>query len=327
MTPTAYVPNFNRGALLAELLESLERQTVGCAVVVVDNGSTDGSRELVRERFPWVELIPLPRNRGFGGALNLAIAEHPGDPIILLNNDVRCEPDFIEEMLGAHRDGAEMVAGVLTPYGSPSLIDSAGIVVDRRTLMAFDHLHGEPLASALGSPPPLAPTGGAALYSRAAFEAVDGFDERIHAYYEDLDLGLRLRAEGATCALAYGATGSHRYSATLGAGSGAKYAQTGWSRGYLLRRYGIMRSPVGAMRTLLGEGAICAGQIALDHTGRGAVGRFRGWRDAAGLEQKSLPAEGMIAAPLLSALRRRLRRRRSTAPKDLQPAPFADGRY
>jgi N-acetylglucosaminyl-diphospho-decaprenol L-rhamnosyltransferase len=313
MRPTAYIPNFNGVELLAQLLASLERQTVDLDVVVVDNGSTDDSVAMARSRFPWVNLIPLSRNYGFGGALNLAIAEFPGDPIILLNNDVQCEPDFVAEMLRAAQSGAEMVSGLLTMHGSPGVIDSAGIVADRRTLMAFDYLHGEPLGSAPGMPPPLAPTGGAALYTRSAFEGVGGFDEKIHAYYEDLDLGLRLRASGMDCALAAGATGSHRYSATLGARNGQKYALTGWSRAYLLRRYGVMRSPAAATRTVLGETAICAGQIVLDGTARGALGRLRGWRSATGLDRRPLPDEGLTELPLLSALARRLRRRDSVA--------------
>lgn len=319
MRPTAYIPNFNGRALLAQLLKSLERQSARCDVVVVDNGSTDDSVAMMRERFPWAEVIELSDNRGYGRALNLAVAEYLGDPIIMLNNDVQCEPDFVEEITNELRPGIEMVAGVLTLHGMSNVVDSAGIVADRRTLMAFDYLHGEPLESVLGKQAPLAPTGGAALYARAAFEEVGGFDERIHAYYEDLDLGLRLRAAGASCALASGATGTHRYSATLGAGSGRKYALTGWSRAYLLRRYAVMRNPARAARTLLCEAAICAGQIALDGTARGALGRVRGWREAAGLEQRSLPSEGLIEPPLLSALGQRLRRRGSTTAQTLIP--------
>ena len=313
MQPTIYIPNLNGAARLARLLDSLARQTVEASTVVVENGSSDGSVAMVEERFPPTQVIALERNHGFGAALNLAIAERPGDPILLLNNDVRCDPPFVAEMLAALRPGVEMVAGVLTQDDAPGLIDSAGVVAARDTLMAFDYLHGEPVAAAAEAPPPLAPTGGAALYSRAAFEEIGGFDERIFAYYEDLDLGLRLRAAGAGCALAPGATGRHLYSATLRDRIGDKYALTGWSRGYLLRRYGLMADPRNAARTLLGELAICAGQITLDRTAKGARGRVRGWRDAAGLPPRRLPGERLIEAPLPSALRSRLRRHRSTA--------------
>ncbi len=110
---------------------------------------------------------------------------------------------------------------MLVQERSPRLIDSAGIVADG-TLMGFDYLHGEPLAAALAAADPLGPTGGAALYRRAAFEAVGGFDERIFLYYEDLDLALRIAAAGGRCRLAGEARALHAYSASLGAASGAE---------------------------------------------------------------------------------------------------------
>jgi len=308
MRATIYIPNLNGSARLSLLLESLAAQTAACRVVLVDNGSEDDSIAMTQSRFPSATIVELGRNFGFGPALNRAIAEHGGDPLILLNTDVRCEPDFVAQMLAALDPDVEMVAGTLLKERAPDLIDSAGVVADRRTLMAFDYMNGRPASSLAGAPPPLAPSGGAALYRRAAFESVGGFDEKIFAYYEDLDLGLRLRAAGGRCALAHRARAQHGYSATLGHDPGAKYALTGWSRGYMLRRYGVMANPGGAARTLLCEAAICAGQIVLDRTFRGVSGRLRGWNDAAGLPTRQLP-EGMLALPLATSLNRRLRRR------------------
>jgi N-acetylglucosaminyl-diphospho-decaprenol L-rhamnosyltransferase len=203
LQPTIYIPNLNGSDRLAKLLTSLERQTQSCKAVVVDNGSTDDSVAMVQRGFPEVAIVELGRNLGFGAALNFAIARQSGDPILLVNNDVQCDPGFIAEMLEALQPGIEMVAGVLTQRSAPGMIDSAGIVADRRTLMAFDYLQGRPVSDAARATPPLAPTGGAALYRRETFEQAGGFDERIFAYYEDLDLGLRLRAAGASCALSH----------------------------------------------------------------------------------------------------------------------------
>lgn len=283
MRPAVYIPNFNGGELLGRALASLRAQTREVDVVVVDNASSDGSDELVAERFPEVTLLRLGENLGFGRSLNRAVAAHPGDPVILFNNDAEAEPTFVEALLEGHGDGVDMVAGVLVQERDPGLIDSAGVQADR-TLMGFDHLHGEPLAAALDGPDPLGPTGGAALYRHAAFEAVGGFDERIFLYYEDLDLALRLAARGGHCRLAGEARALHAYSASLGAASGAKYARTGWSRGYMLRRYGVMRDPRLALRTLACEAAICAGQLLRDRTAAGLRGRVRGYRAGAGLE-------------------------------------------
>jgi GT2 family glycosyltransferase len=308
MRPAIYIPTFDGRERLARTLRSLEAQSRPADVVVADNGSSDGTAELLREEFPEVALLGLGENLGFGRALNRAVEEHPADPAILLNNDVEAEPRFVEALLDAAAEGAEMVAGVLVQEAAPGLIDSAGVVADR-TLMGFDYLHGEPLEGVEKAPDPLGPTGGAALYRLDAFRAAGGFDERIFLYYEDLDLALRLRAAGARCRLAPGARAVHAYSASLGAGSGDKYARTGWSRGYMLRRYGTMSSPRDAVRALAAEGAICAGQLLKDRTAKGIGGRLRGWRDGGGLERRPIDEGALLDVSLREALWMRRRRR------------------
>jgi N-acetylglucosaminyl-diphospho-decaprenol L-rhamnosyltransferase len=284
--PAVYIPNYNGGELLARALESLCGQTREVDVVVVDNGSSDGSDEVVAERFPELKLLRLGKNIGFGPALNRAIAAHPGDPLILFNNDAEAEPTFVEALLDGLGEGVDSVAGVLVQERDPGLVDSAGVLADA-TLMGFDHLHGEQLAVLAEAPDPLGPTGAAALYRHDAFTAVGGFDERIFLYYEDLDLALRLAARGGHCRLAGDARALHAYSASLGAASGAKYARTGWSRGYMLRRYGVLRDPRLALRALACEAAICAGQVVRDRTVQGLTGRLRGYRAGAGLPRET----------------------------------------
>ena len=306
--PTVYIPNFNGGKMLSRALASLEAQTRPVEVVVVDNGSSDDSVAIARERFPRVTYMELGRNLGFGNALNRAIGDTDGDPIVLLNNDAECEPGFAAALLDGLDDGVEMVAAVLLQGDDPKLIDSAGVVADK-SLMAFDYLNGRPAEEALGAAPPLGPTGGAALYRRDAFEGVGGFDEHIFLYYEDLDLALRIRAEGGRCRLAPEARALHVYSATLGSNSGAKYAHTGWSRGYLARRYGVMHSPRTTIHCLACEGAICAGQLLLNHTTRGLTARLRGWHDARRLPKLSAPSEELIDLSIVEALRKRKQRR------------------
>jgi N-acetylglucosaminyl-diphospho-decaprenol L-rhamnosyltransferase len=308
MRPTAYIPNLNGASHLRRALSSLRAQTRPIDAVVVDNGSTDESAALAREEFPEVTLLELGRNIGFGPALNHAVAEQPGDPVILLNNDAECEPGFVEAMLDALTDDAQMVAGVLVQERAPELIDSAGVVADR-ALMGFDYLHGEPLEAASGGADPLGPTGGAALYRHAAFEAVGGFDERIFLYYEDLDLALRIAAAGGRCRLAADARALHAYSASLGAASGDKYARTGWSRGYMLRRYGVMGRPRLALRALACEGVLCAGQLLRDRSAKGLGGRLRGWRDAAGLPTRQVGEAPLLDISMREALRLRRQRR------------------
>ena len=290
------------------MLRGLAEQTRPVEVVLVDNGSGDDSVAVARRELPEVRVLELGENLGFGPALNRAVAAHPADHVILLNNDTVPEPRFVEALLDGLGEGVDSVAGVLLQERAPELIDSAGVLADA-TLMGFDYLHGEPATAAQTAAAPLGPTGGAALYRRAAFEAVGGFDERIFLYYEDLDLALRLAAAGGRCQLAPQARAVHAYSASLGAASAGKYARTGWSRGYMLRRYGVMRHPRLALRALACEGALCAGQLLRDRTASGLMGRLRGWRDAAGLEPRDADAAPLLPIGTREALALRRRRR------------------
>ncbi len=305
MLPAIYIPNFNGAARLGGVLRGLGEQTRPVEVVLADNGSSDDSVELARRELPGVKVVELGENLGFGRAINRAVAEVPGDPVILLNNDAVPEPHFAEALLDGLGEGVDSVAGVLLQERAPELIDSAGVVADS-TLMGFDYLHGEPAGAAETAAAPLGPTGGAALYRRATFEAVGGFDERIFLYYEDLDLALRL---GGRCRLAPQARALHAYSASLGAASARKYAWTGWSRGYMLRRYGVMRHPRLALRALAGESALCAGQLLKDHTAAGLKGRLRGWRDAADLEPRDADGAPLLDLSAREALALRRQRR------------------
>lgn len=307
MRPTVYIPNLNASERLARTLESLAEQTVVPRVVVVDNGSSDDSVAMMKKRFPDVTAIALGENIGFGRALNLAIEREPGDPIVLLNNDVVCEPTFIEALLKPAAGGAQTVAAVLLRPDGSGRIDSAGVIADS-ALMGFDYLNGETAKQALGAADPLGPTGGAALIRADLFKRVGGFDERIFLYYEDLDLAFRMRAAGADCSLAPEARAVHDYSQTLGARSSAKYARTGWSRGYMLRRYGVMRRPSLAARAIICEGAICVGQLVRERTLSGLRGRVAGWHAARDLPRREAPATGLSELSVREALT--LRRRR-----------------
>lgn len=310
MALTVYIPTLRAGERLARTLTALESQTERPEVVIADNSDDGSGGALARERFPWVRAVEFGENLGFGKALNRAVREEPGDPIVFLNDDVTAEPGFAEGLARAAESGTEMAAAVLLGERDPGRIDSAGVVADS-TLLGFDYLNGEPVEALAGAADPLGPTGGGALFRREAFEAVGGFDERMFLYYEDLDLALRLRAEGARCKLATDARGVHAYSETMGARSGAKYEMTGWSRGYMLRVYGYGGRPLQLSRAVAGEAAICAGQLLSERTLRGVRGRLRGWRGAGGVARRRPPAEGLLDISLREALSLRRKRHRT----------------
>jgi len=191
MKPTVYIPTLRAGERLARTLAALEEQEPRPEVVIADNSEDGAGGALARERFPWVRAAEFGENLGFGKALNRAVREQPGDPIVFLNDDVTVEPGFVSGLMGALTPEVEMVAAVLLQERQPDRIDSAGVIADK-TLLGFDYLNGEPVSALANAADPLGPTGGAALYRRDAFEAVGGFDERIFLYYEDLDLALRM---------------------------------------------------------------------------------------------------------------------------------------
>lgn len=309
--PTVYIPTLSGGERLAACLEALRAQTVEYKVVVADNGAGEGFAELLDSRFPEVARISFGgRNLGFGAALNRAVAAGGDGPLVFLNDDARAEPDFLEKLLLGWNGGETgMVAGVLLRAAEPELIDSAGIVCDR-SLTAWDYLTGESATTLERAADPLGPTGGGALFDRAAFNAVGGFDERIFLYYEDLDLALRMRIAGHRCRLAPEARALHESSATLGRRAAAKYRQTGFSRGYLLRKYGVMKRPGLALKVLLSDSSAALAQAVLDRSLAGARGRLDGWRSARGTERLDPPAGQLEPARLRRHLEVRLNRRR-----------------
>jgi len=310
-TPSVVIPTFDGRDRLAQALESLEPGRF--EVLVVDNASTDSTGELVRRLFPDVEVIELPENRGFARAANAGAAYATGDPLVFLNNDCVCDPEFVPR-LAARIDAASgvvMSAGVMRSPEQPGLIDTAGICVDS-TLLVYDYLNGEPV-SVLDGPvaDPLGPCGVAAAFDRSAFLDEGGFDETFFAYWEDVDLALRLRVAGGRCALARDARGTHEHSATLGSGSRRKNYLMGFGRAYLLRKWRVL-SAARLPKVLFGELVICAGQAVVDRNLAGVAGRIRGYKAWSGDDGFVYPREfvqdGARQSTLLAnRLRRRLR--------------------
>ena len=242
-TATVVIPTLDARDLLRDALASLERQTVRPAVVVVDNASSDGTAELVRAEFPWARLVVNEENLGFGRAVNRGAAEASSGVLVLLNNDVICEPDFVEricEPFGDERVG--MAAGVLLQARAPDRVDSAGVEVDP-TLRSFDYLWNRPVHELAAARDPLGPCGGAAAYRLSAFRDAGAFDEAFFAYWEDVELALRLKLAGWECRLAPGARALHRHGSTLGASSPAARRLEAFGRGYVLAKYRIRRGP------------------------------------------------------------------------------------
>jgi GT2 family glycosyltransferase len=237
------IPTLDGRERLLRALESLAGQSAD--VVVVDNASSDGTAEAVAERFPAVKVVRNERNLGFGAAINRAALALDGDALVLVNNDVVCEPGFVARITAPLADGGvAMVAGVLLQAAEPGLVDSAGIELDT-TLGSWDFLWNEPVAALAGAADPVGPCGGAAAYRLPLFRELGGFDEALFAYWEDVELALRIRETGGRCVLAADARAVHEHGQTVGAGSPAARRLEAFGRGYVLAKYRVGgRSPL-----------------------------------------------------------------------------------
>jgi N-acetylglucosaminyl-diphospho-decaprenol L-rhamnosyltransferase len=241
MRATVVIPTFNARSLLAETLEHLNAQTVEHDIVIVDNGSADGTVELVAEQFPSARVVALDENLGFGRAVNRGVELASTDAIVLVNNDVLCPPDFLERLLAPLEDERiGMVAGVLVQHDRPGLVDSAGIELDA-TLGSWDMLWNRSVDHLAAAPEPVGPCGGAAAYRTDAFREAGGFDEAFFAYWEDVDLALRLRLAGYGCVRAPRARALHKHGQTVGAASPQQRRLEAFGRGFVLARYRVAR--------------------------------------------------------------------------------------
>jgi GT2 family glycosyltransferase len=222
---TVIVVNWNRRALLEAALRSLAQpQGAPFDVIVVDNGSTDGSPDWVSSwaaHAPYpITLIRNPANRGFCAANNQAIAATGAEFVALLNNDAEAAPGWLGALVSAFHDPQTgMAASKILVWEDPRIIDKVGHLIypdgqnrGRGT--------GEIDRGQYDTPEEAAwPDGCACMYRRSMLEQIGGFDEDLFAYADDAELGLRARIAGWRCIYQPAAVVRHHRAATLGAAS------------------------------------------------------------------------------------------------------------
>ncbi len=232
MNYSVIIPNYNGVRFLAGCLDSIQAQTLPpLETILVDDASTDGSVEFVREKYPWVKLIVRESNGGFAKAANDGLDTARGEVLVLFNNDAEADPTWLAALDQTLRQRPEIsaVASRIMLYDRPEVFHTAGDfyrangVPGNRGVWQQDHGQYDQVEEVFG------PCAAAAAYRREALESVradnpDGkiFDESLVMYCEDVDLNLRLRLRGLRCLYQPAARVRHRLSAT-GGGTLASY--------------------------------------------------------------------------------------------------------
>lgn len=197
---TVVIPNYNGIKYLNDCLQSLYMQhpdTPEYQVIVVDNGSSDGSIEAAKEAFPETKIIMLGENTGFCHAVNVGILASSAEYVLLLNNDTKVKTEFIKSLYDAIEkdDNIFSVSAQMLMWDRPDLIDDAG---DRYSVLGWAYARGK------GKPATdyeclcevFSACGGAVIYRRSLLDKVGLFDEAHFAYLEDLDIGYRAKILG-----------------------------------------------------------------------------------------------------------------------------------
>ena len=320
------VVNWNRKDLLRACLESLARQRdVDFEIIVVDNGSTDGSLGVAAEAgrqaagSPAIRVIANRENRGFCAANNQGFAASGAEFVALLNNDAEAHPDWLKELLAVFdgRPAVGMAASKILVYEDPRRIDKAGHLIypdgqnrGRGTgeIDAGQYDRDEEV---------LWPDGCAAMYRRAMLDEIGGFDEDFFAYADDAELGLRARIAGWSCWYAPRAVVRHHRGSTLGLLSARRLELIErnrillaaklfpWSLLWLNGAYYLARAGASLLATSRGQGELS---------------RFPGWRG------KLTAARALIRAhfsafrllPKIFRKRRSLRSLRKLSPRQVR---------
>ena len=187
------IPNWNGKDLLEKYLSSVIEALAGNPkneIIVVDNGSSDGSAEFVRSRFPQVKVIPLQENLGFGGGCNAGVRAATNDIVVLLNSDMRVAPGFLAPLLEGFGDPDVFSVSCQIFFSDPKKVreetgltqawwQDGGLRVRHRNDPAIDRAY-----------PCFYGGGGSCAFDRRKFLELGGFDPLLEPFYlEDTDLG------------------------------------------------------------------------------------------------------------------------------------------
>lgn len=214
------IPTWNGRALVERCLVSLQKDfkktKVTPEVIVVDNGSSDGTVSYLKEKHPWVKILALPRNYGFAVAVNMGIRKAAGDIVILLNNDMVVEKGFLRTLLEPFDDPLVFAVTSQIFFEDPSKRrEETG-----RTFARFNHGYtwlGHSVAKSSSFGPALYAGGGSSAYSRKMLLELGCFDQMYRPFYvEDVDISYRAWRRGWKTLYQPKSVVHHRHQATIG---------------------------------------------------------------------------------------------------------------
>ncbi|MCD6460829.1 glycosyltransferase family 2 protein [bacterium] len=213
------IPNYNGAELLEKCIESVYLSDIDFfEVIVIDNGSSDESVDLIEKKYPDVKIEKFKKNTGFAVACNAGIKKSDGEFIFLLNNDVELEKSCISTLYDVLRTQSvvAMVCPKMLMDSKRSYIDAAG---DALTIggAAYNRGHNLKDEGQYGKEEIVfGVCAGAALYRKKIFDKIGLFDEDYFAYMEDVDFNLRANLSGYKCKYIPDAVCYHKGNATFG---------------------------------------------------------------------------------------------------------------
>jgi len=199
------IPNYNGIEHLKDCFDSLRNQSYkDFQIILVDNNSSDNSIEFTKTNYPEIIILQQKENTGFAKAVNcgikLSFENNKIKHILLLNNDIECEINFMKEMLaGFISDDVGSVSCKMLNFYKRNIIDAAGDFI-KRAGSPYPRGHSEIDEGQYDKPEYVfGACAGAAIYRKEIFEEIGLFDEDFFAYYEDVDFSLRLQLTGFKC--------------------------------------------------------------------------------------------------------------------------------
>ncbi len=192
------IPNYNGMKFVKTCLDSVEEQNYDdLEIIVVDNYSTDGSYEFIKENYPDVILKRMDKNYGFSIAVNTGIKMADSEYVLLLNNDTEVDENFVSELVSKIDSDKNIFScsAKMINYYDREIMDDAG---DLYTILgwAFQRGIGRSIEEYCYEKDVFASCAGAAIYRKELFDKVGLFDEMHFAYLEDIDVGYRARILG-----------------------------------------------------------------------------------------------------------------------------------